>query len=177
MESNNENKRALTFARKPPYNANLRKQREVSLVCNQLRLQFSRGNQAIGVQQYHIEIAPELEENMIDIRKKLFREIRGQMIAIYGNKFYITGNSLFATKFIDDDQQFTSDIYTIKIKKTRNYVDLSQINTITPDNLKVKQHLEIILKSIMRENEHLVNFRNQYYDFKQKTDLNSKYFQ
>jgi hypothetical protein len=163
-----------TFAKKPMINQNLRQDsREVSLICNQMRLNFKRGNEILGVQQYHIEIAPILEENMIDKRKQIFRDLRNQMIGIYGNKFYISGNSLFATKFVDAEQQFTSDIYTIKIRKTRNYIDLSQINTLTEDNLKVKAHLEIILKTILRENEHLVNFRNQYYDFKAKTDLNS----
>jgi hypothetical protein len=171
MESN---KPKLTFAKKPQLRPNLRNHKEVSIVCNQLLLRLSQNNQPVGVQQYHFEITPELGENMIKERKELFRDLRDSIVLVYGRKYYVTGDSLFGTKFVDGDQEFTNGTYSVKLSKTRNFVDLSQINTTSVDDVKVKAHLEIILKSILKENDHLVNFKNQYYDFKSKTDLNSK---
>jgi hypothetical protein len=160
------------FAKKPMLNNHLRNQREVNLVCNQLELKLFKNNNQMGLQQYRIDIYPEAPD--ITQQKAIFRELRSQMVEVYGNLFYRSGESLFSTKFVEADQEFKTETHTVKIKKTRNFIDLSQINTLTQDNVKVKAHIEMVIKAIFREIDGFVNFKNQYYDIRSKQTINGK---
>jgi hypothetical protein len=171
MESN---KPKLTFVKKPQLIPHLRRQNQVSIVCNQLLLRLRQNGDCI--QQYHFVITPQIEEERIKERKELFRELRKSMLQVYGKKFYITGNSLFALKSIEASHEFTNNVHKVKINKTRNSINLSNINTMSDDDQELKRHLGVVVKSILRENENLVNFRNQYFDYRQKTNLTGNSF-
>jgi hypothetical protein len=150
----------------------MKSSQEIILKTNHFPLSLTGINDINGgLQQYHIEFIPEISERTKF--KQIYRELREQLKSIY-QRYYIFGNSLFSIKFVAEEQTLvtpkTSDpnekeFYTLKIKKTRNFTNLSDINANTSENIKVKAHYDMVVKAILRENRNYINFRNQFYDY------------
>ena len=134
---------------------------------------------AIKMYQYPFEINPEIaQENML-IRKKLFEEPHRQIKSVYGI-FLIDGDSLYSLEKVEEVKIFKTSLriknqknpYEIKINKYKNEIIINEkdIN----ENPLQKHFIELIIKDILLANPNVERFKNTYIllNKKEKIDIN-----
>ena len=165
------------FSTRPGYMMGLRKQREINLISNYMLLSFSPGE--ICVKQYSVKFEPEIASDNGPLKKLILRGI-GKDLKKHFHPFITSEDTIFSTKSIAEQVEITYDSnggqvnlpYKITIEKTKNEINLSNIQTNDSFSIKIKNFIEVILKNIISANNGIVRFnKSHYYDYFNVTQL------
>ena len=103
-------------------------------------------------------------------KKIVLRQIKEDLNGVF-EKYYLTGDTIFVcTKKAKDKIRIETKVqdieYQVIFKKELNDIDCSKIIDKSKDNIKVKNLVENILKSIIIANNHVIKFSDQtFYDY------------
>ncbi|KAL4494440.1 hypothetical protein ABPG72_019850 [Tetrahymena utriculariae] len=138
--------------------------------------------------QYDVEFAPNIAEDNRNLRYKIFKEARRNIEQIIG-KFSFSGKSLFSMRNLSkekinkikniDSINVDSQKYSILLRFTKSF----EVNDESAQNLdkttanfkkgnQVTQLLNIILKSVMREENYLeIGKNSKFFETNSKSDI------
>ncbi|KAL4470825.1 hypothetical protein ABPG73_000085 [Tetrahymena malaccensis] len=138
--------------------------------------------------QYDVEFAPSIAEDNRNLRYKIFKEARRSIEQIIG-KFSFSGKSLFTMRNLSNDKinkvkgidsiNVDGQKYSILLRYTKSF----EVNQESAQNLdkttanykkgnQVTQLLNIILKSIMRDENFLeIGKNSKFFELKTKSDI------
>jgi hypothetical protein len=173
METNNEEKKSLIkknfeYPKKPKRGEKLEK--TVKVICNLKEINFKEALKGKHIMKYNISYDPEISEENNSMKKIILRQIKEDLNGIF-EKYYLTGDTIFVcTKKAKDKIRIETKVqdieYQVIFKKELNDIDCSKIIDKSKDNIKVKNLVENILKSIIIANNHVIKFSDQtFYDY------------
>jgi hypothetical protein len=179
MESltiDNQERNKLNFALRPALNEGLRRNREVRLISNYLKVSFRPNN--YNVRQYFIKFEPEIAADNETLKRKILREVGKELRADF-SPYISSGDSLFSARNVDakitlsyDEPEKEGQKYTITIEKTDNEIDLTNIRVLNNFSYKVKSFIEIVFKNILNANQGMIRFNNKnIFDYNASTNL------
>jgi len=182
MESSTQ-MQAVRFAQKPNENLNLRQgSQQVNLISNYIKISFRPQEHLI--RQYALKFTPEIPSENDSLRRQIFRFMHKELKERY-DPFIITGDSLFSAKLNDERIHIIFKLkpvagvegaeeqeFNIEIEPTSNHIDLSNIRREDKFSQKVKSFIEVVFKSILRENRGMVRFnRSNIFNFEAVVQL------
>jgi hypothetical protein len=174
---------AIKFAQRPNINSSLRQSnQQVNLISNYIKISFKPQEHLI--RQYALKFHPEIPSENDTLRRQIFRFMHKELRARY-DPFIITGDSLFSAKLNDERVQIVFKLsavagvegaeeqeFNIELEPTENFIDLSNIRREDNFSQKVKSFIEVVFKSILRENRGMVRFnRSNIFNFEAVVQL------
>ena len=175
-------KKNLEYPKKPKRGEILVKSTKV--VCNLKEISFREALKGKHIMKYNISYEPEIPDDNNSLKRNIFRKLKEDLGGIF-EKYYQTGDTIFVcTKKAKDkiclETKIGENDYQVIFKKESNKVDCSKVTDKSKDNIKVKNFVENILKSIIMANNHVIKFGDSsffdYYDiescgFKKKSKI------
>lgn len=166
MERTFENPRETAkFALKPALNEGLRRNREVNLVSNYLKISFRPNNNF--VRQYFMRFEPEIAGDNEILKRQIIRGVGRQLREVF-HPCITSGDSLFSAQIVNErieinytNRDNEDQEYRITIEKTGNEIDLSNIKSINNFSNKVKTFIEIVIKNILNANQGMIRFNKR----------------
>ena len=142
--------------------------RKAKVICNLKQIDLGLGTKKVT--QYAIHYEPIISDDNYPLKRKLIRELRKDLNGYFG-KFAQAGDTLFV--FGDNTKEKISlevkveeVLYKITFDKTPNVINCRNINKKTPDNIKIRNFLETIVKNLFMANNHMVRFDDRsFYDY------------
>ena len=171
MQNNNQpqKEQKITYPKRPNRDpAKDSSYRKAKVLCN--LKQINLGEESTKVTQYAIHFEPIISEDNYPLKRKLIRELRKDLNGYFG-RFAQAGDTLFV--FGKDSQEKVSLetkidelLYKVTFDKTPNVINCRNINKKTPDNIKIRNFLETIVKNLFMANNHMVRFDDRsFYDY------------
>ena len=161
-------KKMLEYPKKPKRGEILVKSTKV--VCNLKEISFKEALKGKHIMKYNVSYEPEIPDDNNSLKRNIFRKLKEDLSGIF-EKYYQTGDSIFVcTKKAKDKICLETKIgetdYQVIFKKESNNVDCSKVTDKSKDNIKVKNFVENILKSIIMANNHVIKFGDSsFYDY------------
>ena len=120
----------------------------------------------LKIYQYPYKVEPEIEVGDIKSRQNLYKNSRNELRKIYG-ECLISGDSLFATKKVEESKNVKSAIYSKGKKEYTLLFDKVQTErTINNEDVRkdslTKQFLELIIKDILYCNPKLEFYKDLF---------------
>lgn len=162
----------IEFAKRPKINPNLRKEQMITLTSNYMEMSFTNFNKK--VKQYSINIEPEVDVRNSLLLKKIMKNIREEMNEKLSPYFYQDFILLSLINTETPELNFTSKVdekeYNVKIKMTRNEINLRNINQSDDlENIKIKNLIELLIKRALRTHKGMIRIgRNGCYNYMNK---------
>ena len=118
----------------------------------------------LKIYQYPYKVSPDIEVGDIRMRQNLYKSSRKELKSIYG-ECLISGDSLFATKKIDEIKNVKCTIYSNGRKEfTLLFDKCSTERTIKQEDVRkdslTKQFLELIIRDILHANPKLEFYKD-----------------
>ena len=159
-ESKIKTKKILEYPKKPKRGEILVNSTKV--VCNLKEISFKEALKGKHIMKYNISYEPEIPEDNNSLKRNIFRKLKEDLSGIF-EKYYQTGDTIFvctkkAKEKICLETKIGEKDYQIIFKKESNNVDCSKVTDKSKDNIKVKNLVENILKSIIMANNHVIKF-------------------
>jgi hypothetical protein len=121
----------------------------------------------LDIYQYPYAINPEIANDNMSIRDKLFRYSMRKLRPIYG-EFFQSGDSLYGTNLVKELKSITAYIYSRegKTEYTITFQPCSNITTLKNQNIQddqlAKQIIETLIRDILSSNPNLDFYRNLF---------------
>ena len=174
METKNEEnqlveKKIVEYPKKPKRGEILQKTTKV--ICNLKQIQFKEALKGKHIMKYNISYEPDIS-NENTLKRIILRQLKSDLSGIF-EKYYLTGDSIFiCTKKAKEKICLETKVgeieYQVIFKKESNDIDLSKVIDRSKENIKIKNFVENILKSIIMANNHVIKFGDStffdYYD-------------
>ena len=135
-------------------------EQQVGIYANLFEIKLTK---PLIIYEYAYEVNPEIADENIQIRQKLFKVGYRELKSKYGS-FFVSGNSLYSFKKVEE-------IYIIKarLKKTDYEIKISKFvkeKTIKDEDIKkdeLSKHLiELMIKDILLANPNIERFKDTY---------------
>ena len=174
METKNEEnqlveKKIVEYPKKPKRGEILQKTTKV--ICNLKQILFKEALKGKHIMKYNISYEPDIS-NENTLKRIILRQLKSDLSGIF-EKYYLTGDSIFiCTKKAKEKICLETKVgeieYQVIFKKESNDIDLSKVIDRSKENIKIKNFVENILKSIIMANNHVIKFGDStffdYYD-------------
>ena len=159
---NMETLKPINFLQNPHINAKSLDyiEQQVGIYANLFEIKLTK---PLKIYEYAYEVNPEIADENIQIRQKLFKVGYRELKSKYGS-FFVSGNSLYSFKKVEE-------IYIIKarLKKTDYEIKISKFvkeKTIKDEDIKkdeLSKHLiELMIKDILLANPNIERFKDTY---------------
>ena len=169
MKPQPKSKELIVYPKKPKRDTELeKKQQRKKVICN-LR-QISLDSDKNKISQYAIHFEPEIEEDNFPLKKKIIRLLKSELHKYFqryiqgGDTLFVCGEKL-QEKFVLETKVDTTN-YKVQFVLTKNTINCRQIKSRSIDDVKIKNLIETLIKSILFSNNHIVKFDDRsFYDY------------
>ena len=164
-------KSPINYPKRPKISEKTRiNEKKITVYCNLKRFNFDNGQKNRHIMQYSIHYEPLIAEDNYPLKRTLIRQLKDDLEGIF-EKYFQAGDTLYicshdAPEKISLESKIKEVLYKITFVRTSNYIDCKKIITHTIENLKLKNFLESMIKSIIYSNNFIVRFDNRtFYDY------------
>ncbi len=164
-------KSPIKYPQKPKISQKSRtNQKTITVYCNLKRFNFDNGARKRHIMQYSISYEPVIAEDNYPLKRTIIRQLKEDLEGNF-EKYFQAGDTLYicsqnTREKINLETKVKDVLYKVTFERTKNYIDCTQITTNTLENLKLKNFLEAMIRSIIYSNNHIVRFDNRtFFDY------------
>ena len=132
----------------------------------------------LDIYQYPYAITPEIANEDMTIRDKLFKSSIRKLRPIYG-EFFQSGDSIYGTNLVKEIKSITAYTYSKdgKVEYTISFQPCANTISLKNENIKddplAKQIIETLIRDILSSNPDLEFYRNLFVNKKNKRQIES----
>ena len=170
-------KSPINYQKKPKVSQKSRiNQKTITVYCNLKRFNFDNREKNKHIMQYSISYEPVIAEDNYPLKRTIIRQLKEDLEGNF-EKYFQAGDTLFicsqnTREKIYLETKVKNVLYKVTFERTKNNIDCSKITTNTLENLKLKNFMESMIRSIIYSNNHIVRFDNRtFYDYKDSESI------